>query len=358
MLSIKQRLVNWLLRGVHLDEVHIGDSSVVITGTEISLPQAPSVDTKVPRARAGDILSGRFGASRLEWTAGKLLKGAGAGANPTEIDVPSAMGLAIFGDGSDGDLSTTGGVTLTRDMFYNNLTVNAGYILNAAGYRVFIKGTLTNNGTIANDGTAGANGTAASGGIGGTTPVGTIGLVASGGKGGDYNVADRRNGGGGGGGGGMLLIYAKTIVNNATIRVNGGTGGNGSADTATGSNSIQGQLGENVDGLGGNGGAGGGANSGAGGTVTASKMGMRALPLLGFDTATLSRVGGGAGGGGGGDASANICGGGGGGGGVIVILYNTATWGTEQANGGAGGTGSYANGIAGLAGTVIKIANA
>jgi len=96
MLGIKQRLANWLLRGVHLDEVHIGDSSVVITGTEISLPQAPSVDTKVPRARAGDILSGRFGVDRLEFTVDKLLKGAGVGADPTPIDVPAETGNSIL----------------------------------------------------------------------------------------------------------------------------------------------------------------------------------------------------------------------------------------------------------------------
>ena len=52
---------------------------------------APTADTDAPRARAGDILSGRFGASRLEWGAGKLLKGAGAGADPTEIDVPQEI---------------------------------------------------------------------------------------------------------------------------------------------------------------------------------------------------------------------------------------------------------------------------
>lgn len=38
---------------------------------------------------AGDITSGRFGKTRLEWTADKLLKGAGVGADPTEIDVPA-----------------------------------------------------------------------------------------------------------------------------------------------------------------------------------------------------------------------------------------------------------------------------
>ena len=38
---------------------------------------------------ASQITSERFGKTRLEWTAAKLLKGAGAGADPTEIDVPS-----------------------------------------------------------------------------------------------------------------------------------------------------------------------------------------------------------------------------------------------------------------------------
>jgi len=34
-------------------------------------------------------LKGRAGKSQLEWTADKLLKGAGPGADPTEIDVPA-----------------------------------------------------------------------------------------------------------------------------------------------------------------------------------------------------------------------------------------------------------------------------
>ena len=39
--------------------------------------------------QASWVTSGRFGKTRLEIEAGKLLKGAGAGANPTEIDVPT-----------------------------------------------------------------------------------------------------------------------------------------------------------------------------------------------------------------------------------------------------------------------------
>jgi len=31
--------------------------------------------------------------------------------------------------------------TLTRDMYYNNLTVNNGIVLNTKGFRIFVKGT-------------------------------------------------------------------------------------------------------------------------------------------------------------------------------------------------------------------------
>src|SRR3990167_11397550 len=64
-----------------------------------------------------------------------------------------------FGDGSDGDVTITSGTTtLTRDMFYNNLVINSGAILVTASFRVFVKGTLTNNGIIKNNGNAGGNG--------------------------------------------------------------------------------------------------------------------------------------------------------------------------------------------------------
>lgn len=40
--------------------------------------------------------AGRIGKDRFEWAANKLLKGAGAGADPTEIDVPAAGKLDVF----------------------------------------------------------------------------------------------------------------------------------------------------------------------------------------------------------------------------------------------------------------------
>ena len=54
---------------------------------------------------------------------------------------------AIFGDGDDGDVTTSGNVTLTRDMYYNNLTVATGHTITTDGFRVFVKEKLTINGT-------------------------------------------------------------------------------------------------------------------------------------------------------------------------------------------------------------------
>ena len=69
----------------------------------------------------------------------------------------------IFGNGSDGDVTISTPTTLTSDMFYNNLTVNDD--LEAGGYRIFIKGTLTvaTGKTINRVGNAGGNGGNASG---------------------------------------------------------------------------------------------------------------------------------------------------------------------------------------------------
>lgn len=57
-------------------------------------------------------------------------------------------GIAIYGDGQDGNVTVSSNTTITSDMYYNNLTVNSGVILNTNGFRIFVKGTLTNNGFI------------------------------------------------------------------------------------------------------------------------------------------------------------------------------------------------------------------
>jgi len=59
----------------------------------------------------------------------------------------SPTATSIFGTGADGDVTIAAGTTtLTRDMQYNNLVVNG--TLSTAGFRVFIRGTLTGAGTI------------------------------------------------------------------------------------------------------------------------------------------------------------------------------------------------------------------
>jgi hypothetical protein len=56
----------------------------------------------------------------------------------------------VYGNGSDGTVTIATNTTLTRDMYYLNLTINSGVMLNTAGFKVFVKNTLTLNGGIGN----------------------------------------------------------------------------------------------------------------------------------------------------------------------------------------------------------------
>ena len=209
---------------------------------------------------------------------------------------------AAYGDGSDGDVTISGNTSLSRDMFYNSLTVNSAVTLNANGYRVFVKGTCTVNGTISNDGAAGSGSTG-----GAVAGAGSLGGVS------------------------------------------GGTGGNGG--TTTGSNG-----GGGFNTIAGQGGAGGSGASGAGGTAGSVTTPAATFGALRHVAAVLSggyisaRNGaanptqGSGGGGGGGDGTAG--GGGGGGGGVLAVLARTITVGASgviQANGGAGANAAAGN---------------
>lgn len=214
-----------------------------------------------------------------------------------------------FGDGSDGTVSVSTTVTLTRAMFYDTLTVTTGGTLVTAGFPVFVRNILTLN----NTGKITANG------------------------------ADGQSGSGGGGAatGSML---------------GGATGGApGAAAGASGSNIAADGLG----GAGGNGGTGSGGAPGFGGSVTAL-LGVRGTPRsmqsppgfvfgLNAGTATLTGFRGGAGGGGGsGDGSFGF-GGGAGGGGVLylmareIVFTGGATATALQAAGGKGSDGGGAN---------------
>lgn len=55
---------------------------------------------------------------------------------------------SVYGTGNDGTVVIASNTSLSRDMYYNNLTVNSNVSLNPNGYRIFVKNTLTLNGTI------------------------------------------------------------------------------------------------------------------------------------------------------------------------------------------------------------------
>jgi hypothetical protein len=73
-------------------------------------------------------------------------KGA-AGSAGTTVD-------ALFGSGSDGDGALSGSTFLTRDTYYDDLTLAPGTTLSTNGYRLFVAGTLTmgNGSNINRDG--------------------------------------------------------------------------------------------------------------------------------------------------------------------------------------------------------------
>lgn len=222
-----------------------------------------------------------------------------------------------FGDGSDGNVTISSGTTtLTRDMYYGNLTMSGTGTLITSGYKVFIKGildlTAAQVGAIQWNGSNGNNASAATGGAAPTAQSGgTLGAINTGGSGTTATTAN---------------------------------GGNGTAGIIGNSNTT-------VSGVGGSGGTG---TSGTGGTGSAARTSAFALPFERFDANLLLGAvllaggpGGSGGGAGAGDGTNNGGGSGSGGsGGGIVALYaniivkssNTPA-GVIQANGGMGGNG-------------------
>lgn len=262
----------------------------------------------------------------------------------------------VFGDGSDGDVTISGGTTtLARDMFYNNLTISATGILITAGFRVFVKKTLTMEptgaGLIHNNGSglvSGAVGTLLSGGAGGVGVNGVPGantansLGGSGGRGGNTGAS------GGTGSGG---VATQLIATNGTIRqipacftgyVNGINAGVATSFAVTGGGG-GGGGGNSIDPVaGGPGGGGGGVVLIAAAVVVDSNGGgIRARGAAGASSAGGS--------------------GGGGGGGVVILVYLTKTGTTLSAavnttGGAAGGaTGANPTPQAGSNGQVFEI---
>ena len=76
------------LASIGIDDHHARDHAARHSSGQ---PDAVSLD-------ASQIGTGRFGKSRLEWTLNKLLKGAGAGADPTEISIGTGAGDVAAGN--------------------------------------------------------------------------------------------------------------------------------------------------------------------------------------------------------------------------------------------------------------------
>ena len=239
-----------------------------------------------------------------------------------------ARPLGLFGDGSDGDLTTGGNVTLTSDRYYNDLTVSAGDEINLAGYRLFVRGTLT---------------------------LGSGSLIHCNGADGGNGAAGPTGGAGGLGAGGDTKPMGKGWT--------GGAGGSGAAGSNGSGSGTRLSLGT----LGGNGGSGVGAGGTKGSINSGGDQRPRNAPAAIRNCATnISNEGetfvGGSGGGGGGSELASAGGGGGGGGGILLVCAREILGtGSIQARGGDGGDGyqnaseSAGGGGGGGGGTAIVI---
>jgi hypothetical protein len=214
-------------------------------------------------------------------------------------------GRGIFGDGSDGDVVISGGTTtLTRTMYYDDLTIESDGVLATAGFPVYVKGVcqIDAGGVMHRNGVDG--GDSAGAGAGGDAAAALSGGIL---------------GGSGGGGAG----------------VDSGTGLNGSA------------VSDALGGRGSEGGEGNEANGGTGGTATdpaATDGGWKHVstyPGYIVGPSGFTRILGGGGGGGGSEGVVAAGGGGGSGGGVLALYaFDLRNNGTIQANGGRGGSAS------------------
>lgn len=280
-----------------------------------------------------------------------------------------------FGDGSDGNVTISTPTTLTRDMYYDNLTVND--VLTTANFRIFVRGTLTGNGS----GVIQSNGANASGTIAGAATTGYFSNTA-GVNGGASSSANNPSVAG------QTPTYSLGVNNAPASGSTGGTSGNGNAGGATGAlggtvnlprswgkllfDTIQGVIfaattlfkivsapgaasGPSGGGTGSvNGGAGGGSGASGGLVWIAARIwaGTFIIKALGGNGGNGSNGGNGGtyGGGGGG-------GGNGGNGGIAAVIYAIKTWagsyvltGGTAGIGGNGGTGTNPGG-SGTSGT-------
>ena len=272
------------------------------------------------------------------------------------------FGVPFYGDGSDGNVTISGSVSLARDMYYNNLTVSgAGNTITTTSYRIFVAGTLDLTGAVSNGinrgGAVGGNASGATGGTAGTAignatiggsnagAIGATGTTGTGAAGTASTAATSTLGGTGGtsgAGGGLAAVGTAGVASGAASAnrmafidanlLRGAalyTGGNGGSGGSAGTG----------NGVSAGGGGGGGASGGSTIAIFANiikRDGTTAANAIACNGANGGTGGNAvAGGGGGGGAGA--------GGGCIYIVYNSlqGSTGTNilRASGGTGGNG-------------------
>ena len=114
------------------------------------------------------------------------IKEYGDGAIPSDFETFDVIPDSIYGSGNDGNVTISSNTTLTRDMHYNNLTIDPGIVLNTAGYRVFVRNVCAMAATSANQS---------------DTKIGRVGAASTSGtlKGGALSAATNSAGGNGNG---------------------------------------------------------------------------------------------------------------------------------------------------------------
>jgi hypothetical protein len=271
------------------------------------------------------------------------------------------QGFGLFGTGVDSSVTISTNTTLTRDMHYNILTINAGITLYTGGFRIFAW-EIAGSGTISDAGLAGGN---ASGGTKGSKNAGTraAGYLPAPNKGAD--------GGNSGANGSAGTAAANSIATtNGLAGKNSGSKTGGAAGAITAALAIYGSmrnyfnltLWRNFDvtgtgaptGNAGNGGSAGGASGGGGASGDNGGFAMVFARTI-SGTITITVIGG-AGGNGASDGS----GGDGGNGGIIGFVYHSISGSiahvyTGGAGGSAGGGSGSLAGDTGLTGILISL---
>ncbi len=341
-------------------------TSVTFTGDGTVLSSTPS---------SAVTTTGTVAASLVNQSANVVLAGpaSGSAAAPTfralgAADVIAANNSFYFGSGQDSAATISSGTTtLTRDMYYTNLTLSGTGVLKPAGFRVFVSGTLdisgAQAGAIVFNGGAGSNATSATGAAAGATSYGSNTTLQTAAGGTNSGGSGSTTNGGGGGNPNVGLLW--NVQFSAQAGAGGaGTGGTGGATgSGTGPNQasypyryvtdFKSPVAVNNGQSGAGGGAGGGdsTNPGGGGGGGGGAGGPLWIAAATIARGTNSTVGiiqskGGVGGNGYTPTAGN-CGGGGGGaggqGGPVVIYYGAVTGSTItdaiDVTGGAGGTG-------------------